>query len=79
MVMCVHFFDEIFDGMSHRERLGSRQYHHPVDFATECGELEDSPHARTIGNATHLAVALRGRAGDMLQDPTANVAACFGT
>jgi hypothetical protein len=48
--MCVHFIDEIFDGMSHRERLGSRQYHHPVDFATECGELEDPPYARTIGN-----------------------------
>jgi hypothetical protein len=53
--------------MLRRERLDSRQCHHPVDFATECGELEDPPHARTIGNATHLAVALHGRAGDTLQ------------
>ena len=73
------FVDGLFDSMLRRERSDSRQCHHPVGSATECGELEDPPYARTIGNAIHLAVELHGRAGDTLQDPAANEAAWFGS
>jgi len=73
------FVDGPFDGMLRRERSDSRQRHHRVGSAAECGGLEDSPFARTIGNASHLALALPGRAGDKLQDQASTVAAWSGS
>ena len=60
------FVDGPFDGMLRRERSDSRQCHHPVGSATECGELEDPPYARKTGNAIHLALKLPGKAYDII-------------
>ena len=66
--------DELCDGTICRGRSGSRQCHRPVGFAAEYDGLEDPPCARTIGNASRLALGLHGRAGDKLQDPASSVA-----
>ena len=71
--------DELFDGTTHRERSDCRQRHRPVALAGECDGLEDPPCARTIGNASHLAPGLRGRAGDKRQDQVSSVAALLGS
>ena len=58
--------DELFDGMRRRGRSDSQQRHRRVDPAAECGGFEDLPSDRTIGNASHLAPGLPGKADDML-------------
>ena len=50
-----------------------------VGSAIECDGLEDPPFARTIGNASHLAPELPGRAGDKLQAQASSVAALHGS
>ncbi len=50
-----------------------------VGSAAECDGLEDPRCARTIGNASHLAPGLRGRAGDKLQGQASSVAAWRGS
>jgi hypothetical protein len=64
--------DGLLDGNSHKEPLDSLPRHPPSDSATECDGLEDPPFARTIGNASHLAPGLHGRAGDRLQGQAAS-------
>jgi hypothetical protein len=67
--------DELFDGTTRRVRSDSRQRHRPVGSAIECDGLEDLPYARTIGNASHLAPGLPGKAGDKFQGQAASGAA----
>jgi hypothetical protein len=69
----------LLDGMTNKGRSDSRQRHHPVGFEAECDALEDSPFARTIGNASRLALGLPGRVGDMLQVQAASGAALHGS
>jgi len=72
-------FNELLGGNSHKEPLDSLLCHHPSGSATECDGLEDSPFARTIGNAIHLASRLHGKARDKLQDQAAIVAVSNGS
>jgi hypothetical protein len=59
--------DGLYDDTRCRGRSDSRQRHRLVGSAIECDGPEDPPCARTIGNASHLAPGLPGRAGDKLQ------------
>jgi hypothetical protein len=69
------FVDESLDG-NWRKELRDFLLCHPLSgSAIECGGLEDSPCARTIDIASHLAPELLGRAGDKLQDQAASGAA----
>lgn len=67
--------DELFDGNSHKELPDCLPHHPLAGRAAEYGELEDSPCARTIGNAIHLVPELRGRAGDKLRGQVSSVVA----
>jgi hypothetical protein len=71
--------DGLLDGTTRRGQLGSRQHHRLVGSAAERDGLEDLPFARTIGNASHLAPGLRGRAGDKLRDQASSVAVWHGS
>jgi hypothetical protein len=71
--------DVLLDGTSRRQRSDSRQHHPPVGFVAECDGLEDLPFARTIGNASHLAPGLRGRAGDKPLDQVSSGAVWHGS
>jgi len=71
--------DVLFDGTMRRGRSDSRLRHRPVGSATEYDGLEDSPYARTVGNASRLAPELRGIAGDKLPDQASTVASLCGS
>jgi hypothetical protein len=71
--------NELLGDTSHIESPNSLPHHHPGDCAAECDELEDLPSAHTIGNASHLASELPGRAGDKLQDQAASGVALHGS
>jgi len=71
--------DGPFDGTKRRGLSGSRQRHRPVGSAVGCDGLEDLPFARTIDNASCLALELPDRAGDMLLDQAVSVAAWRGS
>ena len=57
------FFDDTVRG----GRSDSQRRHRPVGSATERDGLEGLAYARTIGNASRLAPAPRGRGGDKIQ------------
>ena len=71
--------DVLLDGTTRRGRPDSRRRHRPVGSAAECDGLEDPPCAHTIGNASHLAPGLPGRAGDRLPDQASIGAALPGS
>jgi hypothetical protein len=58
--------DEFFDGTMSTGRLDFLQRHRLGGFATERDGLEDSPFARTLGNASHLVPGPRAGGGDKL-------------
>jgi hypothetical protein len=74
----LRFSGGLFDGTTRRGRSDSRLRHRPVRFVAECDGLEDSLCARTIGNASHLALGLRGRAGDKLRGQVSTEAGLHG-
>jgi hypothetical protein len=71
--------DVLLDGTTRRGHSDSRQHHRPVGLVAECDVLEDPPCARTIGNAIHLALGLRGRAADKPLDQASSGAVWHGS
>jgi hypothetical protein len=70
---------ECLGGTGHKELGDSQPNHRPSGCAAEYDGLEDHPFPRTIGNASHLAPGLHGRAGDTLQDQASIVDALYGS
>ena len=71
--------DELFDDNSHKEPSSSLPRHPLNGSAAEYDGLEDSPCARIVGNASHLAPELPGKARDTLPDQAVSVAAWCGS
>ena len=70
--------DALFGDSHYKELSNWIRCHRLAGCAAECDGLEDSLFARTIGNASHLALRLPGRGGDKLQGQASIVAAWRG-
>jgi hypothetical protein len=75
---CFAIVSELSGDTRHRELSDSRRNYHPIGPAVECDGLEGYQRTRTIGSASHHAVALPGKARDLLQDQVLTVAARLG-
>ena len=64
---CLVVVGELSGDTRHKERSGSRLCHRRGGCAARCDAPEDFPFVRTIGNASHLAPGLYGKADGKLQ------------